>query len=568
MLLAPFRRFGFPNKKALDDGLTGTDCRGEEHEVNVVWSLTSGKRHVTMDSKEVHYSTSRQGILDFSFTTKGNHVIKIICHAAPPLSATPGFRQYDLLIDGQSFFTMPKMYELGVRGDSKYNRVPGYTGANNYSNPTSPITLGSGTRSYPSNEYASAAPHNRAEEEADLRRAIEASIQESRAHLGKGGDDRSHYTAPPPQGGGGNTADLLDFGGGGAVTNPTPSPHDARSVSSYYTAPTTYNQHPPSAPAYQSPPPQQVAAPGALVPSHGPAGYYSAPPPPQAANSFATPPPVPPAPAPTPSFASPPSQEPMYSPAYGQPPAAPAYQPQAAPAYQPQPPAPAYAQNLMNTPPPQSNDVFGLNSPPGDDPFAPKAPPPPSYTDLATSVSLSFIVAPPQFFVSLLFLQLFGSLSDPLSLHPLQIMGAYTSPPPGAPATPGSAAPGTPGAQNGFATPQGNGQAAAAPNGGVTMSMHALTITEEEKPKDSFDSALKKLVNVDHIDEPAEGEIKLTMMKKEEEKKKKKGKSEPLPPVASNFVGSGATLADIKTARPVSCSFLNCGFFCLSACGF
>lgn len=37
-------RFGFPNQDALSNGKTGIDCRGEEHEVSVVWSVTSGKK--------------------------------------------------------------------------------------------------------------------------------------------------------------------------------------------------------------------------------------------------------------------------------------------------------------------------------------------------------------------------------------------------------------------------------------------------------------------------------------------------------------------------------------------
>ena len=75
--LSIHRRFGFPNLRALGEGRTGTDCRGEEHEVVVIWSVTSGKRQVLMDGREIHYSANRVGILDFSWSTKGNHVIKL-----------------------------------------------------------------------------------------------------------------------------------------------------------------------------------------------------------------------------------------------------------------------------------------------------------------------------------------------------------------------------------------------------------------------------------------------------------------------------------------------------------
>jgi len=108
------RRFGFANPEALANGQTGTACRGEEHDVTLVWSITSGKRLVLADGQEVHYSSSRSPIFDFSWTMRGNHVLKIVAHASPPLSPTPGFRQYDFYVDGQSFFTFPKVYRLGL----------------------------------------------------------------------------------------------------------------------------------------------------------------------------------------------------------------------------------------------------------------------------------------------------------------------------------------------------------------------------------------------------------------------------------------------------------------------
>lgn len=81
--------------------------------------------------------------------------------------------------------------------------------------------------------------------------------------------------------------------------------------------------------------------------------------------------------------------------------------------------------------------------------------------------------------------------------------------------------------------------------------MNALVPTEDDEPQNEFDKALKKLVNVDRIDEPAEAEIKLTMMKQEEANKAPKGKSKPLPPVGHNIVGGSATLDQIKSVKPV-----------------
>jgi hypothetical protein len=110
-------RFGFSNREAVAKGCTGTDCRGEEHEINLVWSLTSGKRTVTADGHEVHFSAGRRDTkFETSWSMAGGHIMKLVAYAAPPLFPQPGviFRQYDLQIDGLSFFEIPRIYELGV----------------------------------------------------------------------------------------------------------------------------------------------------------------------------------------------------------------------------------------------------------------------------------------------------------------------------------------------------------------------------------------------------------------------------------------------------------------------
>jgi hypothetical protein len=69
---------------------------------------------ILADGQEVHYSNNRGNIFDFSWTMKGNHVLKVVAHASPPLSPTPGFRQYDFFVNGQSFFNFPKVFRLGL----------------------------------------------------------------------------------------------------------------------------------------------------------------------------------------------------------------------------------------------------------------------------------------------------------------------------------------------------------------------------------------------------------------------------------------------------------------------
>ena len=84
------------------------------------------------------------------------------------------------------------------------------------------------------------------------------------------------------------------------------------------------------------------------------------------------------------------------------------------------------------------------------------------------------------------------------------------------------------------------------------MNQYAITAVDDSEPKSGIEIAMKRLVNIERIDEPAEAEVKLTMLQKEEAKKAPKGKSRGLPPVAQGFVGQQATLAQIQEVKPVS----------------
>jgi len=108
-------KFGFVNEEAIASGATGVECRGKEHEVCLIWSITSGKRLVTFDGKEVHYSISpREKKFQFMWIMKGGRVMRIMAHAVSPIGGSPiGWRQYDLSINGLSFFDFTKVFELG-----------------------------------------------------------------------------------------------------------------------------------------------------------------------------------------------------------------------------------------------------------------------------------------------------------------------------------------------------------------------------------------------------------------------------------------------------------------------
>jgi len=197
-------RFGFSNADALAAGETGTNCRGEEHDITLIWSITSGKRLVLADGQEVHYSNNRSHLFDFSWTMRGNHVLKVIAHANPPANASQTFRQYDFFVDGMSFFNMPKVYRLGLIG-----AVPTHEPAGNLALATTTrgkagTAAGYQNYSVPPNERPGLddkkksviadfeAPHNRDEEQAYLAEAIKNSLNEKPGHS----DNRS---LPPPK---------------------------------------------------------------------------------------------------------------------------------------------------------------------------------------------------------------------------------------------------------------------------------------------------------------------------------------------------------------------------------
>ncbi|EJK52988.1 hypothetical protein THAOC_27654, partial [Thalassiosira oceanica] len=120
-------RFGFANSVAMSQGRAGVDCRGEEHDLTVVWSITGGKRAIQMDGIEVQYqagkranSQRRADMLEASWRVR-DHVYDLLCYAYKPAAGSPekrnpNWRQYDLKIDGRPFFDLPQIYDLGLKG--------------------------------------------------------------------------------------------------------------------------------------------------------------------------------------------------------------------------------------------------------------------------------------------------------------------------------------------------------------------------------------------------------------------------------------------------------------------
>jgi hypothetical protein len=116
-------KFGYTNEEALNAGKKGAECRGNEHEVIVTWSLSSGKQAVAFDQHEVFFTIceTTQTKFTHSWRDENGHTFFLIAHAATLslrsdtlLMPNPDWKQYDLFVDGVSFFSLPKLFEVGV----------------------------------------------------------------------------------------------------------------------------------------------------------------------------------------------------------------------------------------------------------------------------------------------------------------------------------------------------------------------------------------------------------------------------------------------------------------------
>lgn len=254
------------------------------------------------DGQEVHYSSSRSGVFEHSWTMRGNHVLKVVAHASPPLSPTPGFRQYDFFVDGQTFFSFPKVYRLGLAPNDPRNAV----------SPPSPVKLADrGNRTKNSQIVSLEAPHNPDEEEAYLREAIRNSLEEQKKAEQSGGGAAPQISSQ----GQSLLLDFLEDPGSAPGSMPALPPSTTQEAYGFASPAASTPALPPSQNGYGQDPygygaPQ--GGPGAMVPYAAPAPggsqqqpYPGAPPQQQyyglqqqySASPFEQPPPVQTAPA-------------------------------------------------------------------------------------------------------------------------------------------------------------------------------------------------------------------------------------------------------------------------------
>jgi len=127
-------KFGVASAKALEEGMVGAHCRGSEHEIVFIWSLTSGKRHVMADGKAVHSSESRkngwttdtewQHVFNLNVSSFGVFRAHIITQPAPQGT---NMRPFDLRLNGVSFFKFNQIFQLGTPAMMARKNGPGGT---------------------------------------------------------------------------------------------------------------------------------------------------------------------------------------------------------------------------------------------------------------------------------------------------------------------------------------------------------------------------------------------------------------------------------------------------------
>lgn len=116
-------KFGVANNQSLAQGLTGANCRGSEHEIIFTWSLNSGKRQILADGKDVHYSETGQNGWTSDQVFQHQFLIRVPglsaplrCHliTQPANRDMPQIQPFDLRVNGMSYFSMSKIFQLGT----------------------------------------------------------------------------------------------------------------------------------------------------------------------------------------------------------------------------------------------------------------------------------------------------------------------------------------------------------------------------------------------------------------------------------------------------------------------
>jgi hypothetical protein len=125
--------FGYANQEScLVRQSKGEVCRGEEHQIELVWSLTSGKRKILLNGLEVHcsgsateeLSTTNEGKFDHTFKMKDflssrsqsygkNHYVRLVAyHNGGLLRQNSDPKSFELSFNGFSFYDLPRTCDI------------------------------------------------------------------------------------------------------------------------------------------------------------------------------------------------------------------------------------------------------------------------------------------------------------------------------------------------------------------------------------------------------------------------------------------------------------------------
>jgi hypothetical protein len=126
------RSFGLTNQAAQRSGKRGTDCRGEEHVVELVYSMVSKKTRVFWNKTNVSnlfrnstprsggsadHSTNSHGSIEFSWQTRGGETVQIVANSESVTGTA------NLFIDGTNFDSLPHISDLGCSSSNDYNDI-------------------------------------------------------------------------------------------------------------------------------------------------------------------------------------------------------------------------------------------------------------------------------------------------------------------------------------------------------------------------------------------------------------------------------------------------------------
>mmetsp|Transcript_26241 Transcript_26241/g.62367 ORF Transcript_26241/g.62367 Transcript_26241/m.62367 type:complete len:427 (+) Transcript_26241:287-1567(+) len=210
-------KFGVANQQAINEGLTGANCRGSEHEVIFTWSLNSGKRTILADGKDVHYSETGQNGWTADQVFQHHFQIRVPGLSSPlrahlitqPRNADdPRVKPFDLRVNGVSYFSMAKIFQLGTP-QMITRPVKGGGGGGGHHRDQYRGGGGGGGGSHREENDAYLSP----EERKAIAAAKLASLRDLNAHPGSGGG------LPPAPAPAAQEVDLLDFS-----SDPVPAP--------------------------------------------------------------------------------------------------------------------------------------------------------------------------------------------------------------------------------------------------------------------------------------------------------------------------------------------------------